>query len=72
VFRIPAAYLIGFFLHFAPWDPPSLRGVSQGGPFFHDNRAASLEEVVTRFQHQLGEPLPPSEAADLIEYLKSR
>jgi YVTN family beta-propeller protein len=72
-FTTPGAYSLGLDgVGMAKFNPPSLRGVSQGGPYFHDNRAASLEEVVTRFHHQLGEPLPPSEAADLIEYLKSR
>jgi YVTN family beta-propeller protein len=53
------------------FNPPSLRGVSQGGPFFHDNRAATLEEVFTRHRHQLKGKLSKSELADLIGFLRS-
>ncbi|MGH9677885.1 MAG: cytochrome c peroxidase, partial [Candidatus Acidiferrum sp.] len=34
------------------FNPPSLRGVSQGGPYFHDGRAKSLEEVFAKYRHQ--------------------
>src|SRR5262249_54264343 len=53
------------------FNPPSLRGVSQGGPYFHDNRAASLEDVFTRHRHQLKTPLPVDELRDLLDYLRS-
>jgi YVTN family beta-propeller protein len=53
------------------FNPPSLRGISQGGPFFHDNRAASLEEVFTRYRHQLKGKLSKQELADLIGFLRS-
>ena len=53
------------------FNPPSLRGLSQAGPFFHDNRASSLEEVLLRHRHQLqGEPTE-QELADLIRFLRS-
>src|SRR5262249_29935542 len=37
----------------ARFNPPSLRGVSQGGRYFHDGRAASLEDVFQRYHHEL-------------------
>jgi cytochrome c peroxidase len=53
------------------FNPPSLRGVGQGGPYFHDNRAATLEDVFTRHRHQLkGEP-GRQELADLVVFLRS-
>jgi cytochrome c peroxidase len=53
------------------FNPPSLRGVAQGGPFFHDNRAASLEEVFHRFRHQIKKDLTEQEVKDLIAFLRS-
>jgi YVTN family beta-propeller protein len=53
------------------FNPPSLRGVGQGGPYFHDNRAATLEDVFVRHHHQLkGEP-SQQEVADLVSFLRS-
>jgi YVTN family beta-propeller protein len=53
------------------FNPPSLRGVSQGGPYFHDGRAATLEEVFTRHRHQVqGEPTR-AELDDLLAFLRS-
>jgi YVTN family beta-propeller protein len=53
------------------FNPPSLRGVSQGGPFFHDNRAATLEAVFTRHRHQLKQELTKEELKDLLSFLRS-
>jgi len=53
------------------FNPPSLRGVSQGGPFFHDGRAATLEEVFARHRHQLDRPLPEDDLRDLLNFLRS-
>jgi DNA-binding beta-propeller fold protein YncE/mono/diheme cytochrome c family protein len=53
------------------FNPPSLRGVSQGYRFLHDNRAATLEEVFTRFRHKVGADMPPSRLADLLRFLRS-
>lgn len=54
------------------FNPPSLRGVSQGGPYFHDGRAATLEDVFTKHGH------PPSanflfehDVHDLVHFLGS-
>jgi YVTN family beta-propeller protein len=53
------------------FNPPSLRGLSQGGPYFHDGRAATLEEVFTRHRHQLRAELPKHELGDLLQFLQS-
>lgn len=53
------------------FNPPSLRGVSQGGPYFHDNRARNLEEVFERFHHPNNLRLTAEEIRDLLEYLRS-
>jgi mono/diheme cytochrome c family protein/DNA-binding beta-propeller fold protein YncE len=53
------------------FNPPSLRGVGHRYRLFHDNRAANVEDVVTRFRHKLSRELPPEEQQALIRYLKS-
>jgi YVTN family beta-propeller protein len=53
------------------FNPPSLRGVSQNGPYFHDGRATTLTEVFSKFQHQLETKLSDDEIADLVAYLNS-
>jgi cytochrome c peroxidase len=47
------------------------RGVGQGGPYFHDGRAATLEEVFTKHRHQLKMDLPRQQLDDLLGYLGS-
>jgi len=51
------------------FNPPSLRGISQGGPYFHDGRARTLEEVFVRQRHQLKGDLTKQELLDLIAFL---
>ncbi len=53
------------------YNPPSLRGVSQRGPLFHDGRAKSLEDVLIKFRHQLEEPLSDEELRRLLAFLRS-
>lgn len=53
------------------FNPPSLRGVSQGYSFFHDGRAKSLEEVFKVYGHQLERPLSDQGLADLLRFLRS-
>ena len=53
------------------FNPPSLRGVRLRAPLFHDNRAASLDEVITRFNHGGAEEVSPADAAALLAYLRS-
>jgi YVTN family beta-propeller protein len=57
--------------NYRKFNPPSLRGVSQRDALFHDNRAGSLEEVFTRFQHQIEGDLPEQELAALVTFLRS-
>lgn len=51
------------------FNPPSLHGVSQNGPYFHDGRAASLDEVFAKFKHQLDHELTSDELHDLVDFL---
>jgi cytochrome c peroxidase len=53
------------------FNPPSLRGLSQAGPYFHDNRARTLEDVFRRYRHQLAGNLPAQELRDLLCFLES-
>jgi YVTN family beta-propeller protein len=53
------------------FNPPSLRGISQREAFFHDNRASTLEEVFTRYKHQLSSELSPDQLRDLVTFLRS-
>jgi cytochrome c peroxidase len=53
------------------FNPPSLRGVSQGYSFFHDGRATSLADAFVTHGHRHGEPLPEDELADLLRFLSS-
>lgn len=51
------------------FNPPSLRGVSQNAPYFHDGRATSLNDVFAKFRHQLDRELSAEELRDLIAFL---
>lgn len=53
------------------FNPPSLRGVSQRGPYFHDGRAKSLEDVFHDYGHKLRGSPSDQELADLIAFLRS-
>lgn len=53
------------------FNPPSLRGVGQAGPYFHDGRAATLEDVFLRFRHELATELSRDEVSDLIRFLRT-
>ena len=53
------------------FNPPSLRGISQAGPYFHDNRAISLREVFSRYRHELSGALSERELTDLLYFLGS-
>jgi YVTN family beta-propeller protein len=56
-------------------DTPSLRGVARSAPYLHDGRAATLEEVFTRYnlsrRHGAAHRLTAAELRDLIAFLKS-
>lgn len=53
------------------FNPPSLRGVGQGRRFFHHNRASSLEDVFSKFNHPGDTILTDRECMDLVRYLNS-
>ena len=69
----PEVYDVGFADEqgLTKFNPPSLRGVSQGYSFFHDGRAKTLDEVFTVHGHQLSRELQLSELRDLLRYLRS-
>jgi cytochrome c peroxidase len=50
---------------------PSLRGVGHTAPYFHDGSAATLADVVDRFDARGHLGLTTSEKDELVEYLKS-
>jgi len=51
--------------------PPSLRGVSQRGPWFHDGRAAQLRDVLESGHHGSDTPLSEDQITLLLELLDS-
>ena len=53
------------------FNPPSLRGVGQRDAFLHDNRAATLRELFTRFKHPDGDAMKPEQLDDLLAFLRS-
>jgi DNA-binding beta-propeller fold protein YncE len=56
------------------WNPPTLRGVWQRGPFLHDGRAETLDELFQgpHAPEKLGgEALTPEQRQDLITFLQS-
>jgi YVTN family beta-propeller protein len=65
VFTTPDTYDVGLEdkLGNHKFNPPALLGVGQRGPYFHDNRAATLEEVFLKHKHQL--------ERDLLSFLRS-
>jgi YVTN family beta-propeller protein len=72
-YTTPAAYDVGLEdsegnRHY---NPPSLRGLSQRGPYFHDNRAADLESVFREHHHPEKHQLSDDEFSDLLAFLGS-
>jgi DNA-binding beta-propeller fold protein YncE len=56
------------------WNPPSLRGVIDRGPYLHDGRAATLDELLRLYhgpEKLGGARLSVDERRDLIEFLNS-
>jgi len=72
-FSSPAAYDVSIHDETGQtqFNPPSLRGVSQRGPYFHDNRAGSLIELLTIHNHDEASRLQPSQRKDLLLFLNS-
>jgi mono/diheme cytochrome c family protein len=48
-----------------------LRGIWQHPPYFHNGKAATLEDVVKTYNQRKALGLSPDEVADLAQYLKS-
>jgi YVTN family beta-propeller protein len=69
----PAAYDVGLpdAQGNREFNPPSLRGLSHRGPFFHDNRAASLDEVFGKHGHPNASVYEADEIKDLKAFLES-
>jgi len=53
------------------FNPPTLRGVGQRGPFFHEGQAETLEEVFRDFKHKLRDELTEEQLKDLVAFLRS-
>jgi YVTN family beta-propeller protein len=53
------------------FNPPSLRGLSHRDQFFHDNSAATLEDVFLTHAHPVGEKYDAADVRDLVEFLRS-
>lgn len=53
------------------WRVTPLKGIWQHPPYFHDGSAASLSDVVERYNQQRNLNLSTKEKSDLTEYLKS-
>lgn len=57
----------------AAFDTPSLTGIAQTAPYFHDGRYATLEELVDRCDGVMGHTahLSDAERRDLVAYLRA-
>lgn len=53
------------------FNPPSLLGVGQRAPYFHDGRAATLVDVFREHRHRLQRDLSNEELSDLVQFLQS-
>jgi cytochrome c peroxidase len=57
------------------FDTPSLRGLRFTAPYLHDGRAATLEEIFTKYnlrhRHGQAHTLTPEELSDLLVFLES-
>lgn len=56
------------------WNPPTLRGLSDRGPFMHDGRAKTLDDLLEK--HHIpeklgGDKLTPDERRELIQFLRT-
>ncbi|MDA1054717.1 MAG: hypothetical protein O3C40_30185 [Planctomycetota bacterium] len=73
VFTTPDTYDVGIDdkLGKRKFNPPTLLGVGQRGPYFHDNRATTLEEVFLKHKHQLDHELSADQLKDLLSFLRS-
>ena len=72
-FTSPSTYNVGLTdkLGNKLFNPPTLRGVGQRGPYFHDARAKSLNDVLMKYRHQLKKPLTKKQFLDIRAFLRS-
>lgn len=52
------------------FSPPSLRGLVHSGPYFHDGRAKTLEDVFRVYNHRLRTALADHDLNDLVAFLR--
>jgi len=53
------------------WRVLPLRALWQHAPYFHNGSAATLPDLVDRYDTANGLQLTPQQKADLVEYLKT-
>lgn len=61
----------GEYDHQNTWDTPTLIEVWRTGPYLHDGRCATLQEVFEREKHGLKKELSKEEIDQLVEYVLS-
>jgi len=70
-FTSPGTFDVGLGPAGARYNPPSLRGLRYRGPYFHDLRATTLDEVFRTQRHPFGRELTPDDLTNLVDYLRS-
>jgi cytochrome c peroxidase len=72
-YTTPAAYDVGLpdALGNKQFNPPSLRGLSHRGPFFHDTSAESVEDIFLKHGHPSAAAYSADEVRDLAAFLLS-
>jgi YVTN family beta-propeller protein len=72
-YTTPPAYDVGLAdsLGNKEFNPPSLRGLSHRGPFFHDNRAETVEDIFFKHGHPNSAAYSAEEVRDLAAFLLS-
>ncbi|MCU0876694.1 MAG: c-type cytochrome [Pirellulaceae bacterium] len=72
-FTSPAAYDVGLVdkVGNRAFNPPSLRGLSHRGPYFHDSSVPALADVFAKHGHPGGADYKDEEVRDLVAYLRS-
>jgi cytochrome c peroxidase len=61
------------FSNFNAFKIPQLRGIKDTGPYFHDNSAKTLEDVMKHYANNFFFPfiiLTPEDQADIIAFMK--
>jgi cytochrome c peroxidase len=74
LYTTPRVYKVGLESKddvYEGFNPPSLRGVGTRGPWLHDARARTLEDVFRHHPDPQGVPIELRELADLVAFLRS-